>query len=437
MQTSTPIGSHNETPASGASKWIYVAALFFVSALNYADRTSITAVYPLLRSQLGFTDVGLGAIGSMFLWSYAVASPFAGYFGDRFDRSRIIIWSLAGWSLTTLLTGLVDSPGQLLGTRVALGLVESMYLPAAYAFISEHHEERTRATALTIVSVGNFVGLVGGGFLGGYLGARFGWRAPLIVLGVAGVLTAFVLSFVLPKSRVSRSPSHGGQASFFLAVGQLARMPTFHILALAGMLGAVGIWIFINWLPLYFQETFGMTLAAAGFWGSSVVGTASAISAAAGAPISDFVARRNVRYRMLLHAWLILCAAPALLIFVYVPTEPAVIAALLTYAVFRSVGDLNIVPLLCHIAGEDRRSTAVGLTNMLNTGTAGIGVFVAGMLKRDFGLGGVFVGVGVILLLDAVLLFAGYLFFLERDSRARANLPAHTPGGPCGERQPR
>src|SRR5262245_17313774 len=160
MQTSTRIDSHNKT-ASAASKWVLVAALFFVSALNYADRTSITAVFPLLKSQFGFTDVGLGAIGSMFLWSYAVASPFAGYIGDRFDRSRIIVWSLGAWSLATLLTGLVQSQGQLLATRVALGLVESMYLPAAYAFISDHHTERTRATALTIVSVGNFAGLVG------------------------------------------------------------------------------------------------------------------------------------------------------------------------------------------------------------------------------------------------------------------------------------
>src|SRR5215475_2507377 len=207
MRTSTLTASSNDTGVSAVSKWGLVAALFFVSALNYADRTSITAVYPLLKSQLGFTDIGLGAIGSMFLWSYAVASPFAGYIGDRFDRSRIILWSLAGWSLTTLLTGLVTSQGHLLATRVALGLVESMYLPAAYAFVAEHHTERTRATALTIVSVGNFVGLVAGGSLGGYLGAQFGWRTPLIVLGAAGVVTAFALSFVLPRSKARQKSS--------------------------------------------------------------------------------------------------------------------------------------------------------------------------------------------------------------------------------------
>jgi MFS family permease len=232
-------------------------------------------------------------------------------------------------------------------------------------------------------------------------------------------VTAFAISFLLPKSKLPRASLQSGPTSFLQTVGQLSRIPTFYVLAAAGMLGAVGIWIFINWLPLYFHETFGMTLAAAGFWGSSVVSTASAISAAAGGPISDFVARRDVGYRMLLNASLVLCAAPALLIFVYVPAQPAVIAALLAYAIFRSIGDLNIVPLLCHIAGEHRRSTAVGLTNMLNTGTAGIGVFFAGILKRDFGLGGVFVGVGAILLLDAAILFAGYFLFFKRDRSAR------------------
>jgi len=415
MQTSTLTDSHSRSLASNASKWALVTALFFISALNYADRTSITAVFPLLKSQLGFTDVGLGAIGSMFLWSYALASPFSGYIGDRVDRKRIVLCSLGAWSLATLLTGLVHSHGQLLATRVVLGLVESMYLPAAYAWISEYHTERTRATALTIVSSGNFVGLVGGGALGGYLGGWLGWRAPLILLGIVGVLTAFTFSFVLPKSTLMARHPGNERASFFRTVGELARIPSFLVLAFAGMLGAVGIWIFINWLPLYFNETFGMTLAAAGFWGSSVVSTASAISAAAGAPLSDLVARRNVRNRMLLNASLILCAAPALLVFVYRPSQPAAIAALLAYAIFRSVGDLNIVPLLCHIAGEQRRSTAVGLTNMLNTATAGVGVFLAGMLKRDFGLGGVFAGVGAILLLDAALLFAGYFFFVPVD----------------------
>jgi MFS family permease len=427
MQTSTASASPEDALPGGVSRWGLVAVLFLVSALNYADRSSITALFPLLKEHLGFTDVGIGAIGSVFLWSYALASPFSGYIGDRYDRGRIIVISLAAWSLATVCTGLVSGQGQLLATRVALGLVESMYLPAAYALITEHHPERSRATALTIVSVGNFVGLVAGGTVAGYLGGLFGWRAPLLTLGLAGIVVAGGLWFVLPRS--SRAPADPGlaAASFFESGMQLIRIPSFLILAAAGILGAVGIWIFINWLPLYFHESFGMSLAAAGFWGSSVVSIASAVSAAAGAPISDFVARRRVRYRMLLQASLILCAAPALLTFAYRPSQSAAVVALLVYAVFRSVADLNIVPLLCKVAGEGRRSMAIGLTNMLNTGAAGIGVFLAGLLKRDFGLGGVFVGVGVILVIDAALLFAGYALFLENDVRKASGNHSDSP----------
>ena len=60
-------------------KWLVVILLFFVGVINYADRTSITAVYSLLKTDLKFSDVGLGAIGSFFLWSYALASPLAGH----------------------------------------------------------------------------------------------------------------------------------------------------------------------------------------------------------------------------------------------------------------------------------------------------------------------------------------------------------------------
>ncbi len=39
---------------------------------------------------ISLSDVQLAAVGSLFLWSYAACSPFAGYLGDRVSRSRTI-----------------------------------------------------------------------------------------------------------------------------------------------------------------------------------------------------------------------------------------------------------------------------------------------------------------------------------------------------------
>ena len=405
--------------SSYRDKWLVVALLFFVGLINYADRTSITAVYALLKTDLGFSDIGLGAIGSLFLWSYAVASPFAGHLADRAGRAPLLVWSLAAWSAITLLTGLVTTKWQLLSMRVVLGIVESIYIPAAMALVAEYHGQNTRAKAMTLLSVGQYLGLVVGGTVAGFLGERYGWRSPLWVLGVAGILLAFLCFAVLPNGNRSHFEIERNETvpevSFGEAIVGLIRIPSFLILAAAGILTAIGVWIFINWLPLYFRENFGMSLTSAGFLGSSLVSITGVAGQLAGSAVSDALAKRGVYRRMLMQAVLILCAAPTLLAFIYTKNRILIIGALVLYSVFRNAGDLNIIPLVCDLAGKSRMSTAIGVTNMLNTLAGGCAILAAGFLKSGLGLALVFASTAGILLLDGLLLSACYLLFIRKD----------------------
>ena len=81
-------------------KWQVVAMLFLAGGLNYVDRTSIAAVFPLIKADLHATDVELGAIGSMFLWSYAAGAPFAG----MLNLSELSFWreTRRGWYRSTM-----------------------------------------------------------------------------------------------------------------------------------------------------------------------------------------------------------------------------------------------------------------------------------------------------------------------------------------------
>ena len=68
------------------NKWAVVALLWFVCLFNYADRQAIFSVFPLLKTEMGLTDVQLGIVGASFMWVYAAAAPLAGIVGDRFAR---------------------------------------------------------------------------------------------------------------------------------------------------------------------------------------------------------------------------------------------------------------------------------------------------------------------------------------------------------------
>ena len=166
-------------------------------------------------------------------------------------------------------------------------------------------------------------------------------------------------------------------------------------------------------------------LPASGFFGASVMNGSSAASQVLGGLASDRVARYGAQYRMLLQGVLILAAAPILLVFVCTKSLSLIVAALVVYSALRTAGDLNMLPLLCDLAGKDKFSIAFGVTNMVNCLSGGLGIFVAGLLKSRLGLAGVFVGIVGVLIVDALMLLGGYWVFLKRDlQKASLRLPA-------------
>jgi len=414
---------------SAIYKWILLAVMFVIGMLNYGVRTSIASAFPLLKADLGFTDVGLGAIGSFFLWSYALASPLAGHLGDRFNRGQVVLWSLVGWSLATIASGLVHARWELLAMRVVLGLVESLFLPAGMALVAEYHPESTRGTALGIMTVGQNIGLIAGATFVGFLAERHGWRLSLWALGLAGLLVAIPSYFLLPI-RKSMAPAakaepreHGSSPglSFAGACIELMKIPSFLVLAAAGALASIGVWIFLNWLPLYFHEAFSMSLAVAGFYGASFINVSGGAGQVFGGMVSDRLALRGTQYRMLLQGVLILASAPILLVFLYTKNLTVIVIALVLNSLLQNMGNLNLLPLLCDLAGPDMFAIAFGVTNMVNCLAGGLGIFVAGVLKSSWGLAGIFAGTVGILILQALILFVGYFWFLRRDL-AKASL---------------
>src|SRR5690348_3874581 len=99
-------------------RWRLLGFLCLAAMLNYADRAAFSSVLPPLRQDLGLTDVTLGVLGSVFLWSYALACPFAGWLADRYSRGLLVVWSLALWSAVTFLTGVTSGLGMLVALRV-------------------------------------------------------------------------------------------------------------------------------------------------------------------------------------------------------------------------------------------------------------------------------------------------------------------------------
>ena len=396
--------------------------LFFIAGLNYADRAAITAVFPLLRNDLGLTDMQMAATGSLFLWAYALGSPFAGRLADRISRSRMVVVSLLCWSLITLAAGFSASTGQLLATRVCLGIAECAYLPAAVALIADHHSAQSRATAMGVHLAGLNFGLVAGGALAGYLGERYGWRWSFLLLGGAGLVLAGVAKLVL----VDGTGDHSRRtvASFSSAARALGFVRSYWVTLAQAMIIAIGVWMFINWLPLYFRETFQMSLAGAGFSGTFMLQGAATLGILVGGYLSDRIAGTHRERRMLFQSVCYFFAAPFLLAFLAQPGYGLISACIFGFSFLRAVGASNEHAIVCDLLPTELRSTAVGAMNTFNCMAGGAGILLAGELKGSLGLGSVFASIAGLTVFAGGLTLLGYLFLIRQDLDRRNKLVA-------------
>ena len=63
-------------------KWEVLALLWVAYLLNQADRQVFNVVLPLIREDLGLSDVAIGSIATVFNLFYALLVPIAGLVGE-------------------------------------------------------------------------------------------------------------------------------------------------------------------------------------------------------------------------------------------------------------------------------------------------------------------------------------------------------------------
>jgi len=396
-------------------RWRVTGFLALVAAINFADRSAFNAVMAPLQKSLHLSDAHLGLLASLFLWSYAIASPFAGNLADRASRSTLIILTLAAWSLCTFLTGAANALALLCLLRLGLGVSESVFSPAAFALVADHHGSATRGRAMSILSLSFQVGIVVGAACAGYLAERYGWRAGFFVLGTCGLAVALAARFFLADR--PRSGGEGEKPTAAAAFRFIGGVPCFYVVMLKQLLVEMGTWVLLTWIPLFLYETYHIKLGEAGLVGMLMLSGALVAGMALGGWVSDAVGARQPRHRMALLGLYYLVAAPFLLVFLLRPSFALVVAAMSVCSVIRGMGTATERPLLCDIIPAPHRSTVFGFYNSIANLGAGAGVLLTGIFKQSLGLNSVFACLSVLFVISSAVLFLGYWLFLPADLR--------------------
>jgi predicted MFS family arabinose efflux permease len=362
--------------------WLIVGVLWVVAALNYLDRIMITTMRDSLTQAVPMTDAQFGLLTSVFLWVYGLLSPFAGFLADRFNRSRLIVFSLLVWSLLTWLTGHARSFEELIVVRALMGVSEAAYLPAALALIADYHRGSTRSLATGIHMTGLSVG-TGLAGIGGWVAEKHGWSAAFDVFGLFGVVYAVALLFVLrdpPRESADTTPTTAQPRLGQALTSLFSSGPFLLLLAFWGLLALAG-WAVMGWMPTFFKEQFKLDQGAAGISATSFLAVAMFIGKLVGGAWADRWSLTNERGRILVPAIGLFIAAPATLLVANTGMLALAIAGLSIYGFTRVFSDANLMPILCQVSDSRYRATGYGVLNMFSCIVGGLTVYIGGVLR--------------------------------------------------------
>ncbi len=173
------------------------------------DATIANIALPYIGRDLDISQANLSWIVTGYALAFGGLLLLGGRLGDLYGRRRIFMYGLIIFAVASLLGGLAQNEGLLLGARGLQGLGAALASPAALALITTTFPagpQRNRAFAIyaAMSGAGAAVGLILGGWLtglDGIAGMDFsGWRLTFLINVPIGLAAAFIAPRLLAES---------------------------------------------------------------------------------------------------------------------------------------------------------------------------------------------------------------------------------------------
>jgi ACS family hexuronate transporter-like MFS transporter len=171
-------------------RWVIAGMLFLATALNYADRNSLSLVIVAkdFQEQVALDDIGYSWVVAAFLLAYAIMYAGSGYIVDRLGTKRGFSFFIGFWSIAAMLHAFAWNTVSFGVCRFLLGLGEPGNWPAAAKAISEWFSAKQRALGVGIFNAGSSIGSAIAPPAVWFLTSHFGWRSAFIGVGGVGLV---------------------------------------------------------------------------------------------------------------------------------------------------------------------------------------------------------------------------------------------------------
>src|SRR5882724_6023366 len=185
-------------------RWLTVVVMM-ATIMQALDGTIANVALPSIQGSLSATQEQVAWVITSYIVSAAIATPLAGFCAVRFGVRRILVSSVIGFTIASMLCGAAQTLPQLVAFRTLQGICGAALVPLSQTLMMEAYPREEQGKAMAMWGVGTMLGPISGPTLGGWLTDEYTWRWVFYINLPVGIVCAVGL-MILIKNKASDTP---------------------------------------------------------------------------------------------------------------------------------------------------------------------------------------------------------------------------------------
>ncbi|MGW1075774.1 MFS transporter [Streptomyces sp. NPDC002537] len=198
-----------DSPPADRRRWLALAVVMTASFMDLVDVTIVNIAMPSIQRDIDASFSVLQWLSEGYALAFAIGLITGGRLGDIYGRKKIFLLGMGGFTLASMLCGVVSDPQLLVAARVLQGLMGALMVPQVLSIIHVTFPAHERGKVFGMFGAVVGLGAVSGPLLGALLTQwnLFGleWRPIFLInlpVGIAGLLLGrrFIIESKAPRA---------------------------------------------------------------------------------------------------------------------------------------------------------------------------------------------------------------------------------------------
>ncbi len=194
-------------------------SVMLATIMQALDTTIANVALPHMQGSMGATQDQISWVLTSYIVAAAICMPLTGFISARFGRKRLFLWSVIGFTVTSVLCGMAQSLNQIILFRLLQGVFGASLVPLSQSILLDSYPREKHGSAMAMWGVGVMVGPILGPFLGGLLTEYYSWRWVFYINVPFGILAWMGISGFVKETELKKDRKFDFYGFFLLAIG--------------------------------------------------------------------------------------------------------------------------------------------------------------------------------------------------------------------------